>query len=76
MLKRYTVQLPTPHGTTIGVVAHLTTEQVDNLRRNGYEVDRCLNLVPDWAVRAGLTRAYCFLEDLLTFQWGNLFKPR
>lgn len=48
-------------------------EHVEQWREDGLEVDEVLNTIPVWVAKMGLTRAWCFLQDLwhLRFSWSR-----
>ena len=48
--------------TFTGDPAHL-----EGWRADGLEVDQIVNTVPLWAQRLGLTRPWCFVQDV--WQW-------
>ena len=50
--------------TFLGDPAHLQEWRADGL-------DVCVieNSIPEWAVRFGLTRLYCFVQDVLNFKY-------
>ncbi|HMX28714.1 MAG TPA: hypothetical protein PKC13_24220 [Blastocatellia bacterium] len=37
---------------------------VEDWRADGLEVNELLNVIPEWAVSLGLTRIWCFAQDL------------
>jgi hypothetical protein len=43
-------------------------QHVEDWRRDGLEVDELLNVIPAWAVDLGLTRIWCFVQDVFHFK--------
>lgn len=43
-------------------------EQIDDMRADGLEVHELRNSVPAWAVDFGLTRVWCFAQDVFNFR--------
>ena len=41
---------------------------LDEWRADGLEVEEILNVVPVWAIDAGLLLPWCFFQDLLNFK--------
>ncbi len=56
-----------------GFVFEGDTKYLADWRADGLVVDEVLNIIPEWVVRLGLMRAWCFIQDLLNFK--NPFKP-
>jgi len=40
-------------------------EHVEEWRKDGLIVDEVLNVIPKWVVDLGLTRHWCWLQDIL-----------
>lgn len=38
-------------------------------RSDGLVVCEVVNVVPEWIANLGLTRLWCFLQDVLNFRW-------
>lgn len=41
---------------------------LDDWRADGLDVTEVENIIPAWIARAGLTRPWCFIQDLLNFK--------
>jgi len=39
-------------------------QYVDEWRKDGIEINKKLNSIPEWVVNARLTRIWCFLQDV------------
>lgn len=37
-------------------------------RADGLDVSEVCNIIPEWAVDLGLTRAWCFVQDVFNFK--------
>lgn len=42
---------------------------IEEWRADGLETDVIENVIPEWAVHAGLTRPWCFWQDVFNFNW-------
>lgn len=42
--------------------------QIEDLRADGVEVYEVINTVPLWVADLGLTKVWCFLEDVFNFR--------
>lgn len=42
---------------------------IEEWRADGLEIDVIENVIPEWVVHAGLTRPWCFLQDVFNFNW-------
>lgn len=47
-----------------GVVSDMNQDQIDSMRADGIEVGELANIVPAWAADLGLTRPWCFVQDV------------
>ncbi len=48
------------------------TKYIDEWRKDGLVIDEILNVIPVWVVNMGLTRPWCFMQDIFNFK--NPFK--
>lgn len=51
-----------------GVDWHASQEQIDAMRADGVEVFILENVIPSWVVDSGLTRTWCFFQDIWNFK--------
>lgn len=70
-MKRYSV-IVKGKDKTWSFTVHAKSQWVDDWRDDGLEVSEVLNVVPAWAVTLGLTKIWCFVEDIFYFR--NSFK--
>jgi hypothetical protein len=50
---------------------YLDAQYLEEWRADGLEIDEISNTVPAWIAGLGLTRAWCFIQDV--FQFKNPF---
>ena len=43
-------------------------KHLEDWREDGLEIDVVENIIPEWIVDLGLTRVWCFLQDLWNFK--------
>lgn len=44
------------------------TDRLEEWRRDGLEVDVIENIIPEWVVDLGLTKAWVFCQDVINFK--------
>ena len=44
------------------------TKYLNDWRADGLEIDELCNTIPGWAVNVGLTRPWCFCQDVFNFK--------
>ncbi len=47
---------------------YVEPKYVDEWRADGIEIDEVCNVIPVWVADLGLTRAWCFFQDLFYFK--------
>ena len=52
-----------------GIETYITEATATDWRADGLDVEEVVNTIPAWVVGAGLTRPWCWLQDLLNFRW-------
>jgi hypothetical protein len=56
---------------------YITEEARKSMEADGIEgIYEIANVIPKWVVDAGLTRIWCFGQDLFNFRWKELFLPK
>lgn len=48
---------------------YATDAQIAGMRLDGIEVDEVVNSVPAWVASFGMTRVWCFFQDLINFNF-------
>lgn len=43
-------------------------KHIEEWRADGLQVFEVVNSIPEWAVDLGLTRAWCFMQDVFNFK--------
>ena len=51
-----------------GVTADMPMKQIEAMRADGIEVGILENTIPAWVVACGLTRPWCFVQDVFNFK--------
>lgn len=51
-----------------GIPSDLSREAIDDMRADGVSIIVPENIIPVWVVDLGLTRPWCFLQDLWNFK--------
>lgn len=51
-----------------GIPADLSKDAIEAMRADGLNIIVPENIIPLWAVSAGLARPWCFLQDLWNFK--------
>lgn len=47
---------------------YIDPRYVEEWRADGIEIDEIVNTIPEWVVDIGLTRAWCFVQDVFHFR--------
>ena len=47
---------------------YLDPKYISDYRDDGLEVNEIINIIPVWAVDLGLTRPWCFVQDVFNFK--------
>lgn len=45
---------------------------LDEWRADGLEIDEVVNTIPAWVVGMGLTRPWCFVQDIVCVAWWGV----
>ena len=50
------------------ITAPMSEIQIESMRNDGVDVHEVMNQIPEWAVELGLTRVWCFMQDVWHFR--------
>lgn len=66
--KLHTLTVYDRHGVPFSFHANVDTKHVPEWQRRGIEIYPLLNTVPTWVAELGLTKPWCFMQDIFNFK--------